>query len=145
VTNSVFQDQLGGSDLKSRAATNLVTHTLFADSAQGQTNYQIDLSNGGIGLVADNQFVKSADPGNRAFIHFGGETADPSGALLVEHDQFSSARNPSVAVLNQTELPVSLSSDSFSAEVSIPIDGAGSVGTDLPLTGQSALPLSLLA
>jgi hypothetical protein len=144
VTNSFFQDQNGGSDLKSRAASNLITNSTFADTAQGQTNYQIDLSNAGVAMVADNQFVKNADPGNRAFIHFGGEIGDPSGALVVEQNQFSSDRNPSVAVLNQTDLPVSLSSDSYSADVSIAVDGLGTVGADLSLTGLSAAPLSLM-
>ena len=144
VTDSFFQDQNGGSDLKSRAASNLITHNVFADTAVGQTNYQIDLSNAGVALVSDSQFVKNADPGNRAFIHFGGEIGDPSGALVVEDSQFSSGRNPSVAVLNQTDLPVSLSSDSYSAEVSIPVDGIGTSGADLSLTGAAALPLSLL-
>jgi hypothetical protein len=144
VASSFFQDQNGGSDLKSRAASNLITNSVFADTAQGHTNYQVDLSNGGIDLITANQFVKNADPGNRAFIHFGGEIGDPSGALVAEDNQFTSDRNPSVAVLNQTSLPVSLSSDSYSADVAIPIDGAGSVGTDLSLTGQSALPLSLM-
>jgi hypothetical protein len=144
VAYSFFQDQNGGSDLKSRAASTLVTDSVFADTAEGQTNYQIDLSNGGVDLVRASQFVKNADPGNRAFIHFGGEIGDPAGALVAEQDQFSSDRTPSVAVLNQTDLPVSLSSDSYSAAVSIPVDGLGAVGADLPLTGLAALPLSLL-
>jgi hypothetical protein len=142
VTNSVFQDQLEGSALKSRADSTLVMGNVFSDSAHGTTNYQIDLPNGGTALVFGNIFGKSAEAGNRAFIHMGGEVADADGSLLVTHNSFTSDREPSVVVLNQSHAEVNLMNDSFSARVSIAVDGAG--GVDLPLTGIAALPLSLL-
>ena len=145
VTNSIFQDQFGGSDLKSRAATNLVEGNAFVDSSSGQTNYQIDFSDGGTDLVAGNIFNKSADANNRAFIHFGGEVSDPSGALIAGYNQFTSAYDTSSAVLNQTSLPVTLTQNSMDSDTSIPIDGSGSVMPDLTVTGQAASPLLLLS
>jgi len=41
-----------------------------------------------------------------AIIHFGGEIDNPSGSLLVEHNNFSSNLEHTTAVLNQTDLPV---------------------------------------
>jgi hypothetical protein len=101
VTNSFFQDQLGGSDVKSRAATTLVDHNQFIDNPLGDTNYQVDLPNGGNDTVSNNVILKSFTPENRAIIHFGGEVANPVGSLLVQNNQFYALRDPSVIVMDQ--------------------------------------------
>ena len=105
VTNSFFQDQLGGSDVKSRAATTLVQNNKFIDTdhSSDTTNYQVDLPEGGNDTVAGNLMLKSTYPNNFAFVHFGGELANPIGTLLVQNNTFFSDRNPSVVVTNQTQ------------------------------------------
>src|SRR4051812_7818256 len=85
VQNSFFQDQLGGSHIKSRADATLVRNNklLDTDHSSDTTNYQVDLPEGGNDTVEGNVMIKSTYPNNRAIIHFGGELANPIGTLLV--------------------------------------------------------------
>jgi hypothetical protein len=138
VTNSFFQDQLGGSDIKSRAATTEVANNQLVDTANGDTNYQVDLPNGGNATVENNLVVKSGTPENRAIVHFGGEISNPTGALVVQGNQFYSHYGDTSAVLNQTNLPVSLLNNGLSADVTIPVDQGTATATisgNVPLHG----------
>jgi hypothetical protein len=143
VTNSNFTDQIGGSDLKSRAVTTLVQHSNFIDSATGTTNYEIDLPNGGNVTIDGSVFNKSATASNSAIVHFGGEISNPVGSLLLENSQLWSERNPTIGVLNQTSLSVSLLDDGLSADVSTSIYGVGSASGDYALSGTAPSPVSL--
>jgi hypothetical protein len=104
VTNSFFQDQLAGQDVKSRAAVNLIDHNRFidTDTSANATNYQIDLPNGGNDTVSNNTVLKADNPNNYAIVHFGGEVANPVGSLLIEGNNFYSQANPSVVLTNQS-------------------------------------------
>lgn len=143
VTNSSFTDQIGGSDLKSRAATTTVQHSNFIDSATGTTNYEIDLPNGGNVTIDGSVFNKSASASNSAIVHFGGEISNPVGSLLLENSQLWSERDPSIGVLNQTSLTVSLYDDGLSADVTTPIYGVGGASADYLLSGTAPSAVSL--
>ena len=144
VTNSSFVDANGGIDLKSRAAADTIIGNSFVDTKTGETTYQIDLPNGGNATVSGNSFYKSADTGNRATIHFGGELAGASGNLSVDHNNFWSDRNPTAVVLNQTQSTVSVTNNGLQDTVSIPVDvGPGSVSGNITLTGTAPDPLHL--
>jgi len=105
VDGSTFADQVLGNQLKSRAAETTVSNSHFSTGPDG-ANYDVDLPNGGVAYIHDNTFDKGETSDNRAIIHFGGEIDNPSGSLLVEHNNFSSNLEHTTAVLNQTDLPV---------------------------------------
>ena len=127
VRNSYFNNTVMGSHLKSRAARSDIEGNRFIDGPRATTNYDVDLCNGGVAIVKDNVIQKSADADNRALIHFGGEVRDPVGSLLVQNNTLSSARGSSVAVLNQTKLPVSFVHNGVGPKIDRIFDGtAGS-------------------
>src|SRR5205823_5668875 len=114
VTNSSFQGTLVGHDVKSRAAkTNIIGNT-FDDDATA--SYAIDLPNGGAALIANNLIAKGAKAQNTAAIHYGGEVANPTGGLTVSGNTIVNQRSGGIAVLNQTKLQVTLTSNSIFGE-----------------------------
>jgi hypothetical protein len=58
VTNSRFERGTGGHYVKLRARRVTITGNSFDDSRGNKTNYMIDLSEGGTGLIAGNTFVQ---------------------------------------------------------------------------------------
>lgn len=87
VTRSRFEAGRGGHYLKSRAARTSVTDSSFDDSAGRDTNYMIDLPNGGTGEIRGNWFVQGRDKDNwSTFIAVGAEGARYSADGLVIAD-----------------------------------------------------------
>ena len=128
--------------MKSRAAFTDVENNRFieTDTASDETNYQIDLPEGGNDTVASNLVLKSANANNRAIIHFGGEVPNPVGTLLVHDNQFYSQRDPTVLVLNQsTGQPITIANNGLSSTISIPVDGNSASAT---ISGSTRLDLS---
>jgi len=123
VRNSYFHNTVMGSHLKSRAARTDIEGNRFIDGPKATTNYDIDLCNGGFAVVKDNIIEKSAEADNRALIHFGGEVKEPVGSLRVENNTLSSARSNSVAVMNQTKLPVSFVHNGVGPKIHLIFDG----------------------
>jgi hypothetical protein len=130
VRNSYFNDTVLGSHLKSRAARSDIENNRFIDGPHATTNYDIDLCNGGIAIVKDNIIEKSDNADNRALIHFGGEVKEPVGSLLVQNNTLSSARSGSVAVLNQTKLPVNFIGNGIGPKIQLVFDGAPGIERD---------------
>ncbi|MEP9357876.1 right-handed parallel beta-helix repeat-containing protein [Sphingomonas sp. KR3-1] len=58
VTNSRFERGTGGHYVKLRARRVTITSNSFDDSRGSKTNYMIDLSEGGTGLISGNTFVQ---------------------------------------------------------------------------------------
>jgi hypothetical protein len=58
VTNSRFERGTGGHYVKLRARRVTITGNSFDDSQGSKTNYMIDMSEGGTGLIAGNTFVQ---------------------------------------------------------------------------------------
>ena len=56
-------------------------------------------------------------------VHFGGEVSDPVGSLIVEDNKLMSEQPGSVAVLNQTRLPVKFIHNGIGRNVQIVFDG----------------------
>ncbi len=84
VTNSYIHDALGGHEIKSRAASTFVTGTRIQDGL-ADSNYAIDLPDGGIAVIANTIIQKGVNAPNFAGIHFGGEAFpvyDPSALTL---------------------------------------------------------------
>lgn len=64
VTNSRFERGAGGHYVKLRAPNVRITGNSFDDSQGHHTNYMIDLSEGGTGLIAGNTMVQGPDKEN---------------------------------------------------------------------------------
>lgn len=64
VTHSRFERGTGGHYAKIRAAHVRIEDSSFDDSAGHQTNYLVDLPNGGTGTIRGNTFVQGRDKGN---------------------------------------------------------------------------------
>lgn len=74
ITNSRFERGTGGHYVKVRTPMLTVTDSSFDDSAGTKTNYMIDMSEGGAGLIARNTFVQGAHKENwTAFITLAAE------------------------------------------------------------------------
>jgi hypothetical protein len=58
ITNSRFERGRGGHYVKLRTPDVVITDNSFDDTAGAKTNYMIDLSEGGTGLIARNTFVQ---------------------------------------------------------------------------------------
>jgi hypothetical protein len=112
-----------GSHLKSRAARTDIANSRFIGEPGGNTNYDIDLCEGGVATVRNSVILKPSNADNRALIHFGGEVRDPKGSLLVEDNKLESELPGSVAVLNQTQLPVKLVHNGIGRNVGMVFDG----------------------
>ncbi|WP_010544664.1 right-handed parallel beta-helix repeat-containing protein [Sphingomonas elodea] len=66
ITRSRFERGTGGHYVKLRARRVAITDNSFDDSAGARTNYMIDLSEGGTGLIAQNMFVQGRAKENRS-------------------------------------------------------------------------------
>lgn len=66
ITHSRFERGTGGHYVKLRARRVAITDNSFDDSAGAKTNYMIDLSEGGTGLIAQNMFVQGKGKENRS-------------------------------------------------------------------------------
>lgn len=89
VTRSRFEQGTGGHYLKSRAARTVVEDSSFDDAGGRETNYMIDLPNGGTGSIVGNWFVQGRDKENwSAFIAVGAEGAEFSsdGLTIADND-----------------------------------------------------------
>ena len=73
VTDSYFNSVRTNHELKSRAAVTTITNSRFVDAPDSQASYSIDLPNGGVARIENNQIVKGPLSVNRYIIHYGGE------------------------------------------------------------------------
>lgn len=88
ITRSRFERGRGGHYVKLRSPRVSITGSSFDDSAGERTNYMIDLSEGGTGLIAGNAFVQGRAKENwTGFIVVSAEGRTyPAAGLRVEHN-----------------------------------------------------------
>jgi hypothetical protein len=89
ITRSRFERGTGGHYVKLRVANLTITDSSFDDSAGRGTNYMIDLSEGGAGVIARNTFVQGEDKENwSGFIVVAaeGKTYPSNGLTIAEND-----------------------------------------------------------
>jgi hypothetical protein len=145
VDGSIFQDTFNGNQLKSRAASTTVTNSHFITGPDG-ANYDIDLPNGGVANIHGNTFDKGIGTNNPAIIHFGGETATPTGRLTVDNNSFTSEIGNATGVLNQTSLPVEMSGNTLSGVAHVELGGAANIHDNvIPTTTPSSVTPALMA
>ncbi len=112
---NIFERANVGHELKSRAATNVITNNAFYDGPTGTASYDIDLPNGGADTISGNIIEKGPNSPNYTMVHFGGEGIPYAGSTLTVtgnhfiNDQGSSA----IGVLNQTTLQATITGNEF--------------------------------
>jgi hypothetical protein len=108
VTDSYFHDTRIGHHVKSRASETIIENSRL-DDGNGTASYNIDLPNGGRGIIRDNVIIQSSGSDNPAIIHFGGEGSPYAGSsLLVENNVIENFRSSAVGVANQTNITVTI-------------------------------------
>jgi hypothetical protein len=82
VTNSYFHGANQGHEIKSRAATTIITNTRIQDEPGAPTSFSVDLPDGGIALISNSVIEKGQDAPNFFLVHFGGENPVAADASL---------------------------------------------------------------
>ncbi len=107
ITDSYVHDALGGHEIKSRAAANVISDNRITDGATADTSYSIDLPDGGVDTISRNVIEKGAHSPNNALIHFGGELypSYAGSSLAVTNNSITDDRQNGTPVLvtNQTQ------------------------------------------
>lgn len=88
VTGSTFEGTDVGHHIKSRALETTIEDSKFLDNEHGTASYNIDLPNGGIGIIRGNTIVQGPDGSNRIMISFGEEGPVANNSLLLEDNHF---------------------------------------------------------
>jgi len=73
ISDSHFHDALVGHQIKSRAATTLISNSRISDGADGNGSYSVDLPNGGRAVLTGNVIEQGANSRNPAIVAFGEE------------------------------------------------------------------------
>jgi hypothetical protein len=130
VTNSLFCGQLIGHDIKSRALSTTIENNQIFDGAAGPgacnvgtTSYGIDVPNGGVATISNNQITQGSGTENSTMVDYGSEGllfADNS--LLVSDNNFLNSGEPdAIGVYNNTVVNAQLTGNSFE-DVPCPLD-----------------------
>ena len=132
VSGSTFNGTILGHDIKSRAATTVVTDNTLDDGVTGTTSYAVDLPDGGAATVSGNTINQGLNTSNSTMISYAEE--DTSGAtwttnsLLVSGNLFNNTYpNGAYGVVDaSTVVTASVSCNAFDS-VSTPVTGLQSL------------------
>lgn len=109
VLNSYFHNTKVGHHIKSRALQTTIRGNRIDDGINGTASYNIDLPNGGVSVVVNNNIVQRATSQNPALIHFGGEGTPYAGSSLrVANNTLQNFRSSATGVLNHTNITVTI-------------------------------------
>lgn len=113
LTNSYIHDANTGHEVKSRAATNIITNNRIEDGSSS-ASYQIDLPNGGNATISGNVIQKSANSGNHVTIAYGEEgNAHSATAVSITGNTFVSDQSGAAVIWDTTGVAVSASNNSI--------------------------------
>jgi hypothetical protein len=102
VTDSIFEGTQSGHDIKSRAATSIVTGNTLDDGVTGTTSYAADFSNGGNVTFTGNQVTQGANTQNNTMITYGAEgLVYADNQFLVTNNSFSNTASNATGVANR--------------------------------------------
>lgn len=123
VSDSRFEGTDVGHHIKSRALKTTIEDSEFRDNDHGTASYNIDLPNGGIGVIRGNTIVQGPDNSNRTMISFGAEGPGANNSLLVEGNHFINEHpERATGIRNFTDAVVVLDGNVFD-HVERPVDG----------------------
>jgi hypothetical protein len=137
--------------IKSRARRNLILANRLTDGEQGRASYLIDLSIGGIAVIAGNVLQKSFAGENPAFIIFAAEGAEyDENTLLVVNNTFWNGRYKATGIRNRSTAAANVANNIFAGAPVLALDGPGTLTTNLRraetgLMDPRALDFSLMA
>ena len=83
IEGSYFHDANYGHEIKSRALTTIVNNTRVVDGPTGTASYSIDLPNGGIATISNDQIEQGPNSQNPAIISYGEEGNVPQNSSLL--------------------------------------------------------------
>ena len=97
VRQSYFHHAIAGHNLKSRAASSMITDSRFADEVDGSASYEAEFPNGGQVTLGFNIFQKGANAENGTLVSYGAEGLAPGGnhVLVARGNTFISQRGGS--------------------------------------------------
>jgi hypothetical protein len=133
VQSSLFCGQLIGHDIKSRAAQTMINGSQIysgegAPASLGcrvaDTSFDIDMPNGGVGVITNNTIVQGPTAQNHKMINYGEESlTHQTNSLSVQTNQFISTAN-SIAIEDPPCIPVNIGADNTFSGVGTIIDPA---------------------
>lgn len=107
IENSYFHDAHVGHEIKSRALRTTINNTRIVDGPTGTASYSIDLPNGGIALISNDQIEQGPRSQNPIIISYGEEGNVPAGSSLTLYRSLVENDLPSpsaLAVRNATSV-----------------------------------------
>ncbi len=114
VESSYFHDTKVGHHIKSRASRTIVNNNRIVDGANGTASYNVDVPNGGIVEITNNQIVQGTYSQNSAILHFGGEGSPYAGSSMsVTGNTMQNFRSSAIGVLNATGIGVTVRNNSL--------------------------------
>ncbi|MBV8399666.1 MAG: hypothetical protein JOZ17_13125 [Acetobacteraceae bacterium] len=133
VMSSLFCGQLIGHDIKSRAMSTMVSGSQIysgegapatTSCRVGNTSFDIDMPNGGVGVVSNNTIVQGPTAQNHKMINYGEEgLVYDTNSLTVQTNSFISTTN-SIAIEDPPCVPVNVAADNTFTGVSAVVDPA---------------------
>lgn len=129
IQDSYFHDAIVGHEIKSRALNTTITGSRIQNNS-GNGSYEIDLPQGGNGLIQGNVIQQGANSQNPAIIAFGEEGSLRASNSLVVRDNVIITDRPGVAVWNATTGAATMSGNS--------VFGFGGIALNRGTVGQSA-------
>ena len=140
MVNSYFHDTKIGHHIKSRASRTIIEGNRIVDGTNGTASYNIDVPNGGVVGISNNNIVQSATSPNSILIHFGGESAPyPGSSLQVSNNILQNFRSSAVAVANATNIPVTVASNRLYA-LPVILSGPGALSSNQLLSQPIPVP-----
>lgn len=140
LTNSYMHDAVVGHEVKSRAHSNTIKNNVIADGANGTASYDIDLPNGGVGVISGNFIEKGAHASNSPLIHFGGEGTPYAGSsLLVQNNTLISDKAGAYSLFNATSYTAKMDGNKLWGFTKAPY-GPVTETNDTVLSSEPAIP-----
>ncbi len=144
VQNSIFQGTILGHDIKSRAATSIITGNFLDDGVTGTTSYATDFSNGGVASFTGNTIDQGLNSQNWSMLAYGAEgLVYSNNSLLVQGNIFNNSLPGAIGVNNFTSsVTASVTSNTFNC-VANPTAGPATLSNNvinLPGSAACAVP-----
>lgn len=118
--------------IKSRARRNLILANRLTDGEEGRASYLIDISEGGVAVIAGNVLQKSFAGENPAFIIFAAEASPyAENSLVVAHNTFWNGRYKATGVRNRSTAVAVVGNNIFGGAPVLALDGPGTLTTNL--------------
>jgi len=113
INNSYFYDPIVGHDIKSRALNTTIENSRIVDP-NGTGSYEIDLPNGGNGVISNNVIEKApGSQNNPVMIAFGEEGGVAGSSLSVTGNTFINNYGPATVVWNNTSAIASVTDNTI--------------------------------